>query len=103
MAEENLSQEFRLKDIDETRKYLIEEINQNDLMSKKHKKVCMALNYMEQSLILVSAITGCVSVSANVSLICIFISIASFAVGLKICAIPKGIKKSIIKKHKKAW
>ena len=102
MAEENLSQEFRLKDIDETRKYLIEEINQNDLMSKKHKKVCMALNYMEQSLILVSAITGCVSVSANVSLICIFISIASFAVGLKICAIPKGIKKSILKKHKKA-
>ena len=29
MAEENRSQEFRLKNIDETRNYLIEEINQN--------------------------------------------------------------------------
>ena len=39
MAEENISQEFRLKNIDETRNYLIEEINQNELTSKKHKKV----------------------------------------------------------------
>ena len=29
MAEENISQEFRLKNIDETRKYLIEEINRH--------------------------------------------------------------------------
>ena len=29
MSEENLSQEFRLTNIDETRNYLIEEINQN--------------------------------------------------------------------------
>ena len=29
MADENISQEFRFKNIDETRKYLIEEINQN--------------------------------------------------------------------------
>ena len=28
MAEENISQEFRLKNIDETRNYLIEEINE---------------------------------------------------------------------------
>ena len=26
------------KNVDETRNYLIEEINQNELMSKKHKK-----------------------------------------------------------------
>ena len=29
MAEENIIQEFRLKNIDETRNYLIEEINRN--------------------------------------------------------------------------
>ena len=29
MAEENISQEFILKNIDETRKYLIEEINRH--------------------------------------------------------------------------
>ena len=39
MSEENISQEFILKNIDETRNYLIEEINQNELKSKKHKKV----------------------------------------------------------------
>ena len=34
MVEENINKEFKLKTIDETRKYLIEEINQNVLMSK---------------------------------------------------------------------
>ena len=38
MSEENISQEFWLKNIDETRNYFIEEINQNELMSKKHKE-----------------------------------------------------------------
>ena len=38
MPEENINQEFRLKEIDELRNYSIEEINQNELMSKKHKK-----------------------------------------------------------------
>ena len=38
MPEENINQEFRLKKIDEVRNYLIEEINQNKLMRKKHKK-----------------------------------------------------------------
>ena len=32
-------QVFILKNIDEARNYLIEEINQNELMSKKYKKV----------------------------------------------------------------
>ena len=44
MAEENVSQEFRLKNIDETRNYFLEKIEQNQLMSKKHKKICTTLN-----------------------------------------------------------
>ena len=39
MVEENISQEFRLKNMKETRNYVIEEINQNELMSKKHKNL----------------------------------------------------------------
>ena len=103
MAEKNISQQFRLKNIDETRNYLIEEINRNELMSKKHKKICTILNYIEHFLILVSTITGCVSIFAFASLIGIPIGITSFAIGLKICAITAGIKKykSIIKKKKK--
>ena len=69
MSEENMNQEFRLKKIDEIRNYFIEEINRNELMSKKHKKVCRVLNYIEHSLILISTITGCVSISEFASLI----------------------------------
>ena len=39
MYKENISLEFRLKNIDEKRNYLIEEINKNKLMRQKHKKV----------------------------------------------------------------
>ena len=39
MKEKNRSQEFRLKNIDETRNYFLEEIEQSELISKKHKKV----------------------------------------------------------------
>ena len=35
MAEENISQEFRLENIDETRNYFLEEIEQNKMMSRK--------------------------------------------------------------------
>ena len=38
MAEKNINQEFRLKKIDEKRNYVIEEINRNELISKKHKR-----------------------------------------------------------------
>ena len=39
MSEENITEEFRPKNIDEIRNYFIEEINQNKLMSRKYKKV----------------------------------------------------------------
>ena len=35
MSEENIDQEFRLKNIDETRNYFIKKINQTELMSKR--------------------------------------------------------------------
>ena len=102
MAQGNISQEFRFKKIDETRNYLIEEINRNELMNKKHKKVCTTLNYIELFLILGSTITGCVSISSFASLVGIPIGITSSAIGLKICTITAGIKKykSKINKNK---
>ena len=100
MAEENTSQEFRLKDIDEIRNYLIEKLNWNELISKK---VCTTLNYIKHSLILIPTITGCVSVSAFASLVGILIGITSSAVGIKIYVITAAIKnyKTIIKIKKK--
>ena len=44
-------------------------------------------------LVLVSTITGCVSISAFASLVAIPVGITSSAVGIKICAIIEGIKK----------
>ena len=52
MVEETISQELRLKEIDKTRNYFIKEIKQNELISKKHKKICKILNYAEHSLVL---------------------------------------------------
>ena len=57
------------------------------------------MNYLEKLLVLVSAVTGCVSISAFASLV----DIASSTVGLKICVITTGIKqyKSLINKKKR--
>ena len=84
MEEENISQEFKLKNIDETGNYLIEEINRNELISKKHIKACEILNYIEHFVSLGSTTTGCVSISAFASLVGIPIGITSSAVGSKI-------------------
>ena len=64
---------------------------------------CKYLNYVEHLLILVSKMTGCVSVSAFHSLVVIPVGITSSAVGISICVIIAGIKnyKSMIKKKKK--
>ena len=99
MTEENISQEFRLKNTEETRNYFIKEIHQNELMSKKHKKVSTILNYNEHFLILASAVTGCISISAFTSLL----DITSSAIGLKIYVTNARIKKykSIIKEKKR--
>ena len=59
-----MSQELRLKNIDQTRKYFLNEIKQNELMSRMHKKVCTTLNYIKHVFIVASTITGSVPTSA---------------------------------------
>ena len=63
MAKENKSLNLNLKQIVERRNYLIKEIKQRDLMSRKNKTVSAAINFVGQLFILVSAITRRVSVS----------------------------------------
>ena len=99
IVEEDISQEFRLKNKDETKNYLIEEMNRNELMSKKHKNVCATLNYIEDFLILDSTITWCCSVSGFPSLVSIPKEITSSAKWLNICVITVVIKKI----WKEAW
>ena len=56
-------------------------------MSKKHKKICRLLNYIDNLLIVISTITGCISISDFASSDGILIGIASSVIALKICAI----------------
>ena len=69
-------------------------------MSKKHKKVCTSLNYIEHFLILASTVTG-VNLQLLVQAICAFASllgipirITSSTIKVNICAISAGIKKN---------
>ena len=92
MDEKNTSQEFGMKNTNETRNYFIEKINLNKLMIKKHKTACTALNYIEQLLILIYVAARSVSISAYASLIGIPLGIVSSTLGLKIYSITAEVK-----------
>ena len=67
MAEKSVSQEFKLKKQVRQINSHAEETDQNEFVSEKYKKIGITLNYIEHLLILTSAVTGCVSVSALAS------------------------------------
>ena len=46
-----MNQKCSFKKIDKTRNYFVEEIERNELMTKKHKYIFAKLNYIEQFLI----------------------------------------------------
>ena len=60
---EDISQEFRLKTKKKERNdYFIKEIDQNELMSNKNKKVYTTLNYIAYFLTLVFSVTRGISI-----------------------------------------
>ena len=87
MSKESISQEFRLKNMDETRNYFLEEVERNELTSNKPKnglynlKLYWALSYF--------SFCGywMYFSSAFASLLGIPIEIMSSEIGLKICAL----------------
>ena len=89
--------------IEQRKNYFIKEIDQNELMSKKDKELCMILNHIEHILSLASAATAFISTFAFTSLVGIPIGVTKFAVGLRTRAITTTIKKykSIIKEKNK--
>ena len=92
-----------MKKIKEINNYFIKEIDQNELLSNKNKKICTTLNYIEHFLTLVFAVTVCISISAFASFVDIPKGIMSSTIALNIFAIIARIKKykSKIKKKKK--
>ena len=73
-------------------------------MSKKYKKICRVLNYIDHLLIAISTFTGYASSYALAFLVGILIGITSSAIRLKICGINARIKKykSIMNKKEEA-
>ena len=92
MAEENIIQEFRLKNIEEIGNYFIKEIDQNDLVSNKRKEVCTTLSYVGIIVVLVSSVIGCISISVSASLVGTSTGITSSVVRLTIFATTAGIE-----------
>ena len=92
MTGENISQEFRLKNIVKTKNYFTEEIKWNVMITKKLKKVCTNLNYIKYLLILTPTVSGRVSISAFASLVDTAIG---SAVELSVCSIIAGIKSKV--------
>ena len=104
MSKESTSQEFRLKNIEETRNYSIKEIDLNELMNKKHRKICTTLKYI-QHFLFASVVTGYVSFLFSVS---ISIESKNSVIRFKNYAIIAAIKKYwlifiIQKNEKEVW
>ena len=87
MGKKNVILNAILKKMDKKRNYVMEEIKYDDLISEKHKKVCMFLSYFEHFLVFVSAVSGCVSISAFHSLVGVTVRIAKSVVGKTTCAL----------------
>ena len=100
--EEDISQEYRLKIIKQINNYFIKEIDQNELLSNKYKKVYTTLKYIEQ-LDNWSSWTIRELVTVFASLINISIGIISSTIGLNIFSIVSKFKKykSIAMKKRK--
>ena len=91
MVEKNISQEFRLTNIDERRNYFFEETEQKDNYEAQ-KSLCNFKSYWTLSY-LVSVVTECIKTSPFASLLGIPIGLTSSSIGLKACAIAARIKK----------
>ena len=68
-------------------------------MSEKHKKVSKVLNYFEHLLVFVSAVGGCVSISAFTPSLCVLVGFDISEEGINICTITAG--KSISQSSRK--
>ena len=75
-----------------------------EVISEKYKKTCKYLNQVEKLLILISAVTGRISVYVFPSLVCVAVGITNSPVGIQNFAITAEIKncKSVIKKKRKS-
>ena len=102
----NLSnQQFRLNKISKIEGYIITDIKERELMSKKLSKYISVFDYFEKSLIVLSLISGSVSIASFATVIETRTGIASASLGFTFSlrtGLLKKLLKSTINKKKKA-
>ena len=98
-----MNQKLRLENIDKTINYFLEEIEQKNIWVDSTKEFVQLYIIFEHFLILLSRITGCISISALASLLGTPIEITTTAIELRILTLSSRIKryKSTVKKKKK--
>ena len=92
----NDEQHFRLNKINEIKDYLVAEIKERELMSKRRSKYITSFDYFGKSLIVLSVATGSISIASFATVIGapVGITIASFSLAFSICT---GIVKKLLK------
>ena len=90
------NQEFRLNKINEIENYFISEIKERELMSKRLSKYIASFDYFDQSLIVLLATSGSISIASFATVIGIPVGIASASLSLtfSLCA---GLVKKLLK------
>ena len=90
------NQQFRLNKISEIENFFIAEIKEGELMSKKLSKYISFFNYFDKSLIVLSIISGGVSIASFTTVVGISIGItsASLSLAFLLCT---GLVKKLLK------
>ena len=91
------NQQFRLNKINEFENFFIAEIKEGELMSKRLSKHIVSFDFLDMSLIILSTISGTISIASLATVIKIPIGIASASLSLtfSLCT------KKVIKNNKK--
>ena len=76
------NQQFRLNKINEIKDYLIAEIKERELMSKRLSKYIASFDYFDKSLIVLSATSGSISIASFATVIGTAVGIARASLSL---------------------
>ena len=92
----NDQQQFRLNKINEIKDYFLAEIKERELMRKMLRKCIASFDYIDNSLIVLSATSGSIAIASFASVIGTPVGIASASLGLTF-SISTGIAKPLLK------
>ena len=92
----NDQKQFRLNRINKIKDYFVAEIKERELMSKNLSKYIAFFNYIDKSLIVLSATSGSISIASFATVIGTPVGIASASLNLTF-SISTGIVKKILK------